>query len=204
MRCLFNVRPARLRFVAAIRLFSVPLLLCFATVSAEWRQGPADLARAPATTRSSSGDTTWVRVHDPGQSPCPATSAEDVESVWCFEGANGDSTWPANPAGGTWRHWSRFNPPVPTGSKWHVTALHGGASGGTYNAWAGCDVSESHAPCDETAFWVNAGGYGDDWNYALALECTGQDATTGGTIEFDLRYDAGASTTMSVWSISTT
>jgi hypothetical protein len=110
--------------------------------------------------------------------------------VWCFEGAGGDSTWPANPAGGTWKHWSRFAPPIPAVSRWHVTTQYGGALGGTFNAWLGCDASGTTPGCSDVPFWTNAGGYGNDWNYALELQCAGQDASAGGTIEFDLRYDA--------------
>ena len=53
----------------------------------------------PMFFRSAAG-TTWVRVHPAGGSPCAdadtanSPDGQTVEHVWCFEGANGDSTWP--------------------------------------------------------------------------------------------------------------
>lgn len=158
--------------------------------------------RSPMFLRSAGG-TTWVRVHLPAQSPCaPADtsgshSAQTIEEVWCFEGAGGDSTWPAIPAGqGTgsrhdgWDHWSKFAPPLPSPSKWHVSGRHGGASTGAYNAWCGCDSVGANPSCTDVAFWIFKDGYGDDWNYALTLDMAGQNASGGGTIRFDLRYDS--------------
>jgi hypothetical protein len=69
---------------------------------------------AGPTPRSGSG-LEWVRVHWPGQSPCPDYSAsgdgQTVEHVWCFEGAGGDSSWPAG--SGTWDHY-----PAPGAPAW--------------------------------------------------------------------------------------
>jgi hypothetical protein len=78
-----------------------------------------------------------------------------------LRGRGRDSTWPANPAGGTWKRWSPFAPPIPAVSRWHVTKQHGGAAGGTYNAWLGCG-SAADAGCGDVAFWVNPSGYGED------------------------------------------
>jgi hypothetical protein len=147
-------------------------------------------------------ETTWVRVHPPGGSPCApgdvsgSSPAQTVEHVWCFEGDGGDSTWPAvPPAQNTgsrheaWDHWSRFAPPVPDLSKWHVTTRHGGPATGSYNAWAGCDSLGTNPACSDVSYWVFQEGYADDWNYSLVLDCAGIDATAGGTLAFDLRYD---------------
>ncbi|MGH2570403.1 MAG: hypothetical protein ACRDGR_04215, partial [bacterium] len=135
----------------------------------------------------------WVRVHAPGESPCPPYTGQDdpnqtIEHVWCFEGAGGDSTWPVRP-GQHWDHWSRFDPPGGNPSRWHATSRHGGSATGAFNAWIGCDSVGTIDACDDVAFWVFQEGYGDDWNYALVLDCSGQSAASGGTIEFDLRYD---------------
>src|SRR5687767_9079573 len=63
-------------------------------------ENPALRHDLPMTFRSES-DITWVRVHLPGQSPCSEQDAggdgRTTEEVWCFEGAGGDSSWPANP-----------------------------------------------------------------------------------------------------------
>jgi hypothetical protein len=148
-------------------------------------------AVAPAATSSSAAAASGpVRVHLPGMSPCPPSAGPEPEFVWCFEGAGGDSTWPANPGGTSWRHWSRFAPPGPQSSRWHVTTKHGGVSGGTYNAWAGCDSVGTNPGCADVGFWVFQEGYGDDWNEVLEIQCSGQNTTSGGAIEFDLRYDA--------------
>jgi len=136
-----------------------------------------------------------VRVHDVGQSPCDVADTvgsnpgQSEEHVWCFEGADGDSTWPAGPAGAGRSHWSRYDPPVPAASRWHVTQAHGGSSTGTYNAWAGCDSIGTNPACTDVTFWIFQDGYGNDWNYALALDMSSLDASAGGTVEFDLRYD---------------
>jgi hypothetical protein len=76
-------------------------------------------------------------------------------------------------------------------TKWHVTTRHENpAEGDTYNAWCGCDsIPTSSSYCPETADWVFQDGYGDGWNFALTLDMSDQDASSGGMIEFDLRYD---------------
>ena len=162
----------------------------------------------PMFFRSAAG-TTWVRVHPSGGSPCsPADTAnspdgQTIEHVWCFEGGGGDSTWPwpgtdnPDPNGGNgWTHWSKFNPPLPPVSKWHITTFRNGGAQGSWNAWAGCDTiigggrGNNDLACQDVApFWTNKEGYGDDWNYALELSVPGGNTTSGGTIEFDIRYD---------------
>ena len=151
----------------------------------------------------SAGGTTWVRVHLPSQSPCSpgdvtgSGGGQTIEEVWCFEGSPGDSSWPAIPPGQNtgsrhdrWDHWSKFAPPLTLLSKWHVSVRHGGTSTGAYNAWCGCDSVGTNPGCDDVAFWIFKDGYGDDWNYALTLDMAGQNASAGGTIRFDLRYDS--------------
>jgi hypothetical protein len=135
----------------------------------------------------------WIRVHPPDESPCPPSSVagspgQTVEHVWCFEGAGGDSSWPVRP-GEHWDHWSKFGSPEGNPTRWHVTTRHGGTTTGTYNAWVGCDSVGTNPGCPDVDWWIFKEGYGDEWNYPLVLECSGQDATSGGTIEFDLRYD---------------
>jgi len=161
----------------------------------EWRGGVDPYSTLPLFFRSSSG-TTWVQV---GQN-CDAADTSGTQTrqqVWCFEGAGGDSTWPSVPAGQnthskheTWNHWSKFNPPVPPGSKWWVTRYRTGVSGGTYNAWCGCDSLLSNPACNDVAFWIFKTGYGNDWNYPLTLNMSAENATSGGTIKFDIRYDS--------------
>jgi hypothetical protein len=159
----------------------------------------------PLFFRSSAG-TTWVRVHDPGMSPCDAAdtanspTGQTVEHIWCFEGANGDSSWPAtSPAGdgADWNHWSKFAPPIEGPSKWHLTQRNTGPSGGTWNAWAGCDSvvgvtgwDNNDDACTDVSFWVFKEGYGDDWNYSLNLNLPAANTTADdGVLTFDLRYD---------------
>jgi len=40
------------------------------------------------------------------------------------------------------------------------------------------------------AFWIFKTGYGNDWNYPLTLNMSAENATSGGTIKFDIRYDS--------------
>jgi hypothetical protein len=196
-----------------MKRFGAGILLCAAVVMVlsvvayaerpggrEWRpkgNNPMVDASLPLIFRSA-GDTTWVRVYNPGTSACdPADTVgsptgQTIEHVWCFEGAGGDSTWPAaapNPPSETWRHWSKFNPPLPQGSKWHISTRHPGTATGTYTAWAGCDSLGTNPACTDVSFWIFQEGYGDDWNYSLVLDCSGIDATSGGTLTFDVRYD---------------
>jgi hypothetical protein len=181
------------RFGAGILLCAAVVMVVSAVAYAErpggreWRPkgGLSADATLPLVFRSQ-GDTTWVRVYNPGTSACdPADTAnsptgQTIEHVWCFEGSGGDSTWPAaapNPPNETWRHWSKFNPPVDQGSKWHITVRHPGAMTGSYNAWAGCDSLGTNPSCNDVTFWIFQEGYGDDWNYSLTLDCSGQNAT---------------------------
>ncbi|GJM43860.1 MAG: hypothetical protein DHS20C21_07020 [Gemmatimonadota bacterium] len=154
------------------------------------------VAGLPLFFRSQAG-TTWVEVGQACDASDSLNSTHSPSQVWCFEGAGGDSSWPAN-AGGTlgragskWDHWSKFDPPLPPSSKWFVTNLNPSPTGGAgnLNAWCGCDSVGANPGCTDTAFWLNKEGYGDDWNYGLTLSMTGQNNTAGGTLEFDIRYD---------------
>ena len=155
----------------------------------EWRGGQLDAMQnsgLPLFFRSTAG-TTWVSV---GQACAPEdtlNSSHSQNEVWCFDA--GGFGWPDNPTGGSWDSWSKFDPPLPPASKWHVTSLDTGVSGGTYNAWGGCDSLGTNPGCAEVAFWDFKKGYGDDWNYSLILAMDGEDASSGGTIEFDVKYD---------------
>ena len=158
----------------------------------------------PLVHRSAS-DTTWIRVHNPGESPCsPAdvsgsSESQTIEHVWCFEGAGGDSSWPALPnSQGTrherWDHWSLFDPPGPQFSKWHISQMNPNAS--TWNAWCGCDsivgaggFSNNDDACSEYPFWIYKKGYGDNWQYALELIAAGASNASGSIVKFDVRYD---------------
>ncbi len=156
----------------------------------EWRDGVE--ARNPLIFRASAG-TTWVTVGQPCSPADTANSGHSTAQVWCFKGAGGDSSWPSvgTQGSGKWNHWSKFAPPLPQLSKWFVSTRHVGVSGGTFSAWCGCDSLGSNASCtQEVSFWLFKEGYGDDWNYPLELDMAGQNATTGGTIEFDIRYDS--------------
>jgi hypothetical protein len=44
--------------------------------------------------------------------------------------------------------------------------------------------------CDDVAFWVNQGGYGDDWEETLTMDVSNLGSGAGGTMTFSLRYDA--------------
>ena len=158
----------------------------------EWRGGQLDAMQnsgLPLFFRSTAG-TTWVSV---GQTCAPEdtlNSTHSPDEVWCF--GNGAFDWPNNPEMTThesWASWSKFDPPIPPASRWHVTTFDTGVSGGVYNAWAGCDSIGTNPGCADVAFWLYKKGYGDDWNYALTLAMDAEDASVGGTIEFDLKYD---------------
>ena len=170
--------------------------------AAEPRHLPAATLPPPAAALPfviSSASTTWVLV---GQNCDTADtvgspSGQSTAHVWCFEGAGGANTWPEIPPEQNdgsrhtrWDHWSHYAPPEGSPSRWHVTTLHAGPSTGGFNAWCGCDSADALAACEDVPWWIHPGGYGDDWNYALTLDMIGQDATAGGTVRFDLRYDA--------------
>jgi hypothetical protein len=150
----------------------------------------------PLFFRSTAG-TTWVDVGQPCAVEDTLNSTHGPDEVWCFEGANGDSTWPSvPPAQNTgssherWTHWSIYDPPITPNPKWHVTDYNPNPHdlSNPYNAWCGCDIST----CPEVILWAdtaNQEGYGDSWNYSLVLDMQGQNAVEGGTISFDLRYD---------------
>ena len=171
-------------------LFTAVSALAERPPTREWRGGEDPYAsKLPLFFRSSVG-TTWVNV---GQA-CSASDTTDSNhspaQVWCFDKAAGDSTWPSRGAqgAGNWNHWSKFAPPIPPGSKWHVTTRHPGAS--ARSAWCGCDSLGTNPACNDIAFWAFKEGYGDDWNFALTLAMDGFNASTGGTIKFDIRYDS--------------
>ncbi|HET9887070.1 MAG TPA: FlgD immunoglobulin-like domain containing protein [bacterium] len=187
----------------AIALLSPRLSLAAKPVLSEWTpskppDNPALRHDLPMTFRTRS-DIEWVRVHLPGQSPCTTEDAgggEDgrtPEEVWCFEGANGDSSWPANPPY-TWSHWSKYAPPGGGISKWHMSQMNPNTS--SWNAWCGCDsimgvngYSNNDDACSETFSWEYQKGYGDDWNYALEIRADNAPHGSGSTIKFDVRYD---------------
>jgi hypothetical protein len=161
----------------------------------EWRGGIDPHSTLPLFFRSSTG-TTWVQV---GQNcdGSDTSGSQTRQQVWCFEGASGDSTWPSVPPAQnghslheTWTHWSKFNPPVLGSSKWWVTRYRPGGGGGTYSAWCGCDSLLGNPACNDVAFWVFKTGYGNDWNYALTLDMSTISAASGGTVQFDIRYDS--------------
>ena len=104
-----------------------------------WTPSASDPSFERSLSSRAASETTWVRVHLTGLSPCPGSSVlesgQTVEEVWCFEGAGGDSSWPANPPG-RYSHWSKYDPPEPQPSKWQRkdlpschSELPGGASG---------------------------------------------------------------------------
>ncbi|MBZ0267959.1 hypothetical protein K8I85_07375, partial [bacterium] len=72
--------------------------------TAEWRSSeqPGHAEGMPRNVRSQGG-TTWIHV---GDTDCTAAdtigSTHGPDEVWCFEGAGGDSSWPAVP-GNPWR-----------------------------------------------------------------------------------------------------
>ncbi|MFN8178244.1 MAG: T9SS type A sorting domain-containing protein [bacterium] len=154
------------------------------------------LASSPTFLRTA-GSTTWVAVGQACDTTDAQGSSHSSAQVWCFEGAAGDSTWPMVPPGQnghskheTWDHYSKFAPREGSPSRWHVTTRHGGASTGAFNAWCGCDSTGASPGCADVHWWIFHEGYGDDWNYGLTLDMSGQNASSGGTIRFDLRYDS--------------
>ncbi len=187
--------PAAVSVFSSLFLASLPLVdICGAAPRSSGGSVPGGTdthTNPPLFFRATSG-TTWVTV---GMTGCNATDTTDSNhgpsEVWCFDGAGGDSAWPAigSQGSGQWSHWSRFAPPIPPLSKWHVTTRNVGAGGGTYAAWCGCDSLGTNPACEDVAFWAYKEGYGDDWNYPLELDMSGQDATAGGSIELDLMYD---------------
>ncbi|MCA9752285.1 MAG: hypothetical protein KC591_08855, partial [Gemmatimonadetes bacterium] len=148
-------------------LARLPLLLLLSAVVAapafasrpEVRAPTAGRATVPGS-RGATSDTLWIPVHPTGTSPCSPGDAvgspddQTVDEIWCFEGAGGDSTWPAGPAGAHFDHWSRYAPPNPPESRWHVTTLYPGPSTGTYNAWLGCDTTDPLGACSDVDGWA--------------------------------------------------
>jgi hypothetical protein len=196
---------AGLLLSAAVVLMTAASALAERPGAREWtargKQGLAQLRDLPLFFRSSAG-TSWVRVHNAGQSPCSPVDTADspngqtIEHVWCFEGPGGDPSWPSNPQGDDFTHWSKFAPPVTPLTKWHMSRMNPNAS--NWNAWAGCDslvgvagFSNNDASCTDVPFWLKQKGYGDNWNFALELRADGVDDNQAGdtTIKFDLRYD---------------
>jgi hypothetical protein len=194
------------RFLTGVLLGGLAVLVAAMAAQAElpmlkeWKpkgeQNPMLNHELPLFFRSTAG-TTWVLVSD---SDCEAgdttgsPNGQTPNHVWCFEGDGGDSTWPANPGTGdshNWDHWSLYNPPEGFESLWHTTTFLTGPSGGTYNAWCGCDSTNTPiVTCqDMVAYWTNKTGYGNRWDYTLNLQDGGANAALGGTIEFDVRYD---------------
>lgn len=189
------------RLSAGVLLFALGAMLATTAYAErpqgrEWRPGDLDPrtdSSVPLFFRSSAG-TTWVSVGQNCADGDTANSTHSPDEVWCFEGTNGDSTWPNVPGAQDtgsrredWDHWSKFAPPLPPASKWQVTTFEPSGVGSDNNAFCGCTGVATG--CEDVAFWVFQNGYGDDWNFSLELDMTGQNANAGGTIEFDLRYD---------------
>lgn len=155
------------------------------------KEDPSHAIGMPLFFRAQAG-TTWVNVGDTDCTPADTeNSTHGPSQVWCFEGAGGDSLWPGH-AGNPWQSWSKFDPPLPPTSKWHLSTQYN-QGGSTLQAWCGCDLVSENTACEETAFWTNPAnieGYGDDWNYPLQLNINGGNHTGGGSINFDIRYDA--------------
>ncbi len=181
------LRPAR--FVALLP-FALAAVAAAEPLTARPVPPPLRPAADPDFTITSA-ETTWILV---GQNCATADTVGSPHNqtpahVWCFEGASGDPSWPANPPA-HWQHWSRYAPPGGAPSRWHVTPAHGGATTGAFNAWCGCDSTGAPSACADVAWWVFQDGYGDHWAYSLTLDMAGQDASAGGSVQFDLRYDA--------------
>ncbi|MGH2570889.1 MAG: hypothetical protein ACRDGR_06665, partial [bacterium] len=108
-------------------LFALSVLLSAPSALADRPEAPRSVAGgappipvAPWPALRSGSGLEWVRVHQPGESPCPAYTAsgdQTIEHVWCFEGAGGDSSWPAG--SGTWDHYAAPGPPGYDG--WQLT-----------------------------------------------------------------------------------
>jgi len=202
------------RLSAGVLLFAVFVLAFAMTANAE-RQQPREWVdtsdpyrELPLFFRSSAG-TTWIPVNTNGIG-CDSDFIADggdihdntdhsASEVFCFESP--DSLWPAgqttfglpNTRRYHFDHYSRNLPPLPKASKWHVTTANAsGGVTGTYNAWCGCDSSETllQSPgCDDTSFWINQKGYGDEWEETLIMDVSNLGGGSGGTLTFSLRYD---------------
>jgi hypothetical protein len=205
------------RLSAGVLLLAVFVLAFAMTANAErlqpreWVDQSDPYRELPLFFRSSAG-TTWVTVDT--TSPCDPDFIADggdihdntdhnINQVFCFEVP--DSLWPAgqgapynlpNNRRYHFDHYSRNQPPLPKTSKWHVTTVvadtTGGGVTGTYSAWCGCDITESlvQSPgCDDTAFWVNQKGYGDEWEETLIMDVSNLGGGSGGTLSFSVRYD---------------
>jgi hypothetical protein len=140
-------------FVAIFAFVSATTVLAEPRGAREWKEEFENILLPqgmPEIFRASAG-TTWVLVNqncDP-EDVEGSVEGQTVDHIWCFEAANGDSTWPAVPAGQntgskkeTFHHWSRFDPPLPAPSKWHVSTRHENPNeADTYNAWMGCPTT---------------------------------------------------------------
>jgi hypothetical protein len=193
------------RLSAGVLLFVAAMFVFAVTANAErltpreWTDKSDPYRGLPLFFRSAAG-TTFVQVNSTGGcDPALVTAGGDIHDgsthtsgqVFCFEGP--DSLWPAGP-GGTqqdeWGHWSRNLPPIPLASKWHITTLDGHGGSGTFTSWCGCDSLGTNPSCDDVTFWVNKKGYGNEWEFSQILDVSNLGASSGGTLEFDVRYDS--------------
>jgi hypothetical protein len=200
------------RLSAGVLLFAVFVLAFAMTANAErpepreWVDTSDPYRELPLFFRAAAG-TTWLPVGTPNCDPNFIADGGDIHDntdhtandVFCFEVP--DSLWPAgqlapynlpNERRYHFDHYSRNLPPLPKSSKWHVTTANSGAGTDTYNAWCGCDSSETilQSPgCDDTAFWINQKGYGDEWEETLIMDVSNLGGGSGGTLTFSVRYD---------------
>ncbi|MGH2570969.1 MAG: hypothetical protein ACRDGR_07070, partial [bacterium] len=143
-----------------------------------------DAPRIPVVTRPalrSGSGIDWVRVHPPGESPCPAHTAsgdQTIEHVWCFEGAGGDGSWPAG--SGAWDHY-----PAPGSPGWDGWQL-------TYDpVYAG---EGNNCAFDDTWMWSAKEGAvppeANGFHFLLVSPSIPVTGWTGGLVEYDSYFDS--------------
>ena len=150
------------------------------------------------------GDTTWIEMHTSGIY-CPGDPADghggeakggpDGTETWCFE-----QDWPDGDSCGTRAPWDvrcfnhydvRALPSQVGINYWHTSDYRTTQRSycGDSCLWCGSGELWNGEPV-ECGTWVNAPGYGNQWNCIVELELPGTfDVANGCTLFFDPRYD---------------
>lgn len=146
----------------------------------------------------------WVAPHA-SSAPCPgdwiysghggeATGGPGGDRTWCLEAGYGDSCGTVSPWDVVCFTYQDVRTlPSQTGiNYWHVDDYRTDQRAYTGNRalWCGSDSLRYPETPVECGTWVNAPGYGNEWNCMVQLSLPGSfDVATGCTLYFDTRYD---------------
>jgi hypothetical protein len=201
--------------MARVKVMCLCILLVFAFSSISFAMNEYRVSAPPplvSTARvlsnepyilSSSGDTTWLRVHT-DTTYCPgdpnwrrggeATGGPGPLETWCFEQGVGDSC-------GTYPPWDTRcfthvdvrKQPSPTNINfWHIDPYRTDQRPycGDYALWCGSDSLWIDGYPVDCGTWVNPPGYANQWNCYAQLSLPDSFGVANGcTLLFDPRYD---------------